>query len=55
MAHKMHNRKYKSPMKENPQNEVLQPYIKTGKSLTTLFYWAATIEDYTLDLEKISA
>ena len=40
MAHKMHNRKYKSPIEENPQKEVLQPYIKIGNFLTTLFYWA---------------
>ena len=40
MAHKMHNWKYKSPMRENPQKEVLQPCIKTGNRLTALFYWA---------------
>ena len=51
MAHKMHNKKYKSPMKENPQNEVLQPCIKIGKILTALFYWSAKNIDYTLDLE----
>ena len=42
-------------MKENPQNEVLQPYIKIRKSLTALFYWYETNIDYTSDLEKISA
>ena len=50
MAHKMYNRKYKSPIEENPQKEVLQPCIKTRKSLTTLFYWSTTAVDYTLDL-----
>ena len=55
MAHKMYNIKQKSPIEENPQNEVLQPYIKTGKRLTALFYWPAIAVDYTLYIEKISA
>ena len=36
-AHKMYKRKYKSPMKKNPQKEVLQPYIWTETALTMLF------------------
>ena len=54
-AHKMHNWKYKSPMRENPQKEVLQPCIQTEKGLKTLFYQVATTIDYILDLEKINA
>ena len=53
--HKMHNYKYKSPIEEKPQKEVLQPCIKTEKSLTALFYWLQTIFDYTSDLEKTNA
>ena len=48
----MYNRKYKSPMKEIPQNEELQPYIKTGKSLQHYFIGSATVVDYTSDLEQ---
>ena len=37
-AHVMYNRKQKSPMEENPQKEVLQSHIQTGKAWTVLFY-----------------
>ena len=53
MAHKMHNKKRKPPMKEIPQNEVLQPYIKTGKALQHYFIGSATTVDYTSDLEQV--
>ena len=55
MAHQMHNMKYKPPIEENPQKEVLQPCIKTGKGFTLLFYWVAIFFHYTSDIEKISA
>ena len=55
MAHKMHNMKYKSPIRENPQKEVLQPYIRLEIALQCYFIGMETAVDYTLDLEKICA
>ena len=55
MAHKMHNKKIKSPMKKIPQYEVLQPYINMGKPLQDYFIGSTTFVDYTSYLEQISA
>ena len=52
-THEIYNIKQKTFMEENPQNEVLQPCIKTEKSLTVLFSLVATAVDYTSDLEQI--
>ena len=55
MAHKIHNKKIKPPIKEIPQNEVLQPYIKTGKYLQHYFIGSTTATYYTSDLELLCA
>ena len=50
----MHNKKRKPPMKEIPQNEVMQPYIKIGKVLQHYFIGSTIVVDYTSDLEQLS-
>ena len=40
-------------MKENPQNEVLQPQIKTEKALQHYFIGSAIAIDYTSYLEQV--
>ena len=55
MAHKMHKKKIKSPMKKIPQYEVLQPYIKDGKPSWNYFIASAMTVDYTSDLELLCA
>ena len=50
MAHKMHDKKTKSPMKKIPQYEVMQPYIKAGKPLQRYFIGSSTKIDFTSDL-----
>ena len=53
IAHEMYNRKQKTFIEENPQNEVLQPCIKTEKSFTTLFYWLQQLQ-ITLQIQSRS-
>ena len=55
MAHKMHNKKSKSPMKKIPQYEVLQLDIKVGKPLHRYFIGSAKENDYTTYLGLICA
>ena len=55
MAHKMYNKKIKSPMRKIPQYEVLQPYIKTRKPLQHYFIGSAIAVDYTSDIELLYA
>ena len=55
MGHKMHNRKYMSPMNKIPQYEVMQLFIKTGKPIQHYFIGSAIAVDYTSDLEQICA
>ena len=55
MVHKIHNKKVQASNGNTPQDEVLQLYIKYGRSLQCYFISSATENDYTSDLGLISA
>ena len=55
MAHKIHKKKLQASNGQNPQDEVLQLYIKAGRPLQRYFIRSSTKNDYTSDLGLICA
>ena len=49
MAHKIHNKKVQACNGQNPQDEVLQLYIKARRPLQHYFINSTTTYDYTSD------